>query len=314
MEKGDHHVDSDKLTLTRRELLAALGMLAVSGPLALAAEEQKKKGKGKRKGKKKAAAAPAAKTCIALQLYTMRTPAAQDLAGTLKKCREMGWEYVQWSGMPNLSGEEIKKALDDAGLKCVSAHVAMEDFEKDFATNIAKWKTVGVTDLAPGGMMNDCKKDLAAWLKGCARLEALAVKMKAEGIRLSYHNHTFELEKFPDDPRAKVDILMETAKDMNMELDVAWCFEAGVDPAKQLLKWKGRCPVIHVKDLIPPEDKLKGKVKFMPLGQGKVNLLDVFKAGKEAGVEWFTYEQDAGDGDPFDYAKASYDFMKANLM
>lgn len=317
-------MDSDNKMFTRREMLAALGMAALAGPLALAAEEQKKKGKGKGKGgkgkgRKKAAeaAATAAKGGIALQLYTMRTPAAKDLADTLKKCKEMGWEYVQWSGMPNMDGEKIKAALDAAGLKAISAHVGMEPFEKDFDKAIADWKTVGVTDLAPGGMMNDCKKDLAAWKKGCERLQAIAVKMKAQGIRLSYHNHTFELEKFPEDPRTKLDILMEMAPDVDMELDVAWCFEAGVDPAAQLLKWKGRCPVIHVKDLIPQPaqpGKKAGGVKFMPLGQGKVPLLEVFKAGKEAGVQWYTYEQDGGEGSPFDYAKASYDFMKANLQ
>ena len=37
---------------------------------------------------------------FAMQLYTMREPAKKDLAGTLKKVREIGFKYVQWSGMP----------------------------------------------------------------------------------------------------------------------------------------------------------------------------------------------------------------------
>ncbi len=67
---------------------------------------------------------------MALQLYTLRDPAKQDLAGTLKKVREMGWEYVQWSGMPNLPADKIRAELDAAGLKAIAAHVAIEPSRK----------------------------------------------------------------------------------------------------------------------------------------------------------------------------------------
>lgn len=288
---------SDNLTMTRRQVLATLGLAAFAGPAAFGAATKKKK-KGKAKGK------------IALQLYTMRDPAKADLLGTLKKCREMGWEYVQWSGMPVLPAEKIREALDAADLKAIAAHIAVEDFEAKFDENVKFWKTVGCKDIAPGGMMNDCKKDLAAWLQGAKRLDTLGGKLHDVGMRLSYHNHTFEMESFPGDPRRKLDILMETAKNVNMELDVAWAFEAGVDPAAQLRKYPGRCPVIHIKDIVRPKDGQK--FHFEPLGQGEVNWKEVFAAGKESGVEWFVYEQDAGVGSPFDYAKASFDFLKKN--
>lgn len=284
----------DLQKMTRREALAALGMMALATRTSFGATEATApKGGG-----------------IALQLYTMRDPAKKDLVGTLKKCREMGWEAVQWSGMPNLPAEKIREALEAADLKIVACHVPMEPFEKNFDKEVQFWKTVGCKDIAPGGMMNDCKKDLQAWLNGCKRLDAIGGKLKEVGMRLSYHNHTFELEKFPDDPRRKLDILMETAPNVNMELDVAWCFEAGVDPAAQLLKYKGRCPVIHMKDLIPPKNGKK--FQFQPLGKGEVPLKEVIKAGHEAGVEWYVYEQDAGQGSPFDYAKESYAFLKQN--
>ena len=69
---------------------------------------------------------------IALQLYTMREPARQDLAGTLKRVRDIGWEYVQWSGMPPLPARTIRDALDAARLKAVAAHCKIESFEEDF--------------------------------------------------------------------------------------------------------------------------------------------------------------------------------------
>ena len=59
---------------------------------------------------------------IALQLYTMREPAAKDLAGTLARVRDMGWTHVQWSGMPNIPAAEIRAALDAADLDIVACH------------------------------------------------------------------------------------------------------------------------------------------------------------------------------------------------
>ena len=250
---------------------------------------------------------------MALQLYTLREPAKKDLADTLKKVREMGWEYVQWSGMPDLPAEKIRAALDAAGLKAIAAHTGIEPFEKDLDVNVSFWKTVGVKDLAPGGMMNDCKANLAAWLKGARRLDALGGKLRAAGLRLSYHNHAFEFEKFPDDDRRKLDILMESTKPENLkaELDLAWAYVAGVDPAAYIRKYKGRCPVVHAKDVVRAKDGKKQQ--FKPLGQGELNWPEIFSAGDEAGIEWYVYEQDSGEGSPLDYTQASYEFLAKQM-
>ena len=117
-------------------------------------------------------------------------------------------------------------------------------------------------------MMNDCKKDLEGWLRGAKRLDALGAKLREAGMRLSYHNHSFEFEKFPGDPRCKIDILLEATKPENLysELDTAWAFHAGYDPAAFLRKYKGRFKCIHAKDIAKADTK--GKAKLMALGQG----------------------------------------------
>jgi sugar phosphate isomerase/epimerase len=290
----------DATNLSRREALAALGMLALSCKTSLAA------------GTEGSAAAKTPKN-IALQLYTVRDQAKKDLAGTLKKVREIGFECVQWSGMPNLPAEKIRESLDAAGLKAIAAHVGVEAFEKNFDESVRFWKTVGVKDVAPGGMMNDCKKDLEGWLRGAKRLDTLGAKLREVGMRLSYHNHSWEFEKFPADPRCKIDILMEVTRPENLysELDTAWAFHAGYDPAAFLRKYKGRFKCIHAKDIMKADKK--GKAKLMPLGQGSEDWKDIFAAGHETGVEWFIYEQDNGEGSPFDYARQSFEFMAKNL-
>lgn len=280
--------------ITRREALGALGLMALASQSIFAAEPEKKK------------------AGIALQLYTMRDPAKKDLADTLKKCADMGWKYVQWSGMPNLKADQIRAALDQAGLKCIAAHVSIESFEKNFDAQVAFWKTVGAKDVAPGGMMSDCTANLEAWQKGAKRLDELGAKLRAAGMRLSFHNHTMEFAKFPGDTRTKHEILMEATKPENLcaEFDLAWAAAAGADPAALIRKYKNRCPVVHAKDVL-----IQGKKHTLkPLGQGSLKWDDIFAAGKESGIEWYVYEQDSGEGSPFDFAKASYDFLSKQSL
>lgn len=287
-------MSSESRQYSRREALGVLGLLALTPSTLLAA-------------------ATPPKRALALQLYTLRDPAKKDLADTLKKVREMGWEYVQWSGMPALPAERIREALDTAGLKAMSAHVGIEPFEKDFDRNVGFWKTVGVKNLAPGGMMNDCKATLKDWLNGARRLDELGARLRAIGLRLSYHNHAFEFEKFPDDHRHKLDILMASTQPANLgaELDLAWAYVGGVDPAACIRAYKGRCPVIHAKDVVRAQGARKQA--FKPLGQGELNWPEIFAAGDASGVEWYVYEQDSGEGSPFDYTLASYQFLAKHM-
>ncbi|MCK5863405.1 MAG: sugar phosphate isomerase/epimerase [Candidatus Hydrogenedentes bacterium] len=284
--------------ISRRDALLALGALAVSARAGMAiAEEKGESMKG-----------------IALQLYSLRKPARDDLAGTLKKVRDMGWEYVQWSGMPDLPAEEIRASLDTAGLKAIAAHCGVEGFETDFENQVKFWKTVGSMDVAPGGMMGDCRDSLEAWKRGAARLDAVGAKLREVGMRLSYHNHDSEFKTFPEDPRTKLDILYESTDPKNIcaELDLAWVYVGGADPAATLLKYTNRCPVIHAKDLA--KKRILRGAQFMPLGQGILNWDEIFAAGKKAGVEWWVYEQDNADRDIFECAQLSYDFLKKNLL
>ncbi|MCP4642087.1 MAG: sugar phosphate isomerase/epimerase [bacterium] len=250
---------------------------------------------------------------FAMILYTVREPAKEDVVATLKRVREIGFEYVQWSGMPVMPADEIRKALDAADLQAIACHTSMEPFEEDFDAQVAFWKTVGVPDVAPGGMMNDCRDTLDDWMNGVRRLDAIGAKLYEQGIRLSYHNHDFEFEKFDGDERCKLDILYgETGvNNLRAELDLGWCYVGGVDPAAYLRTYAGRCPVVHAKDI--KKEYKEGESRFADLGQGALDWASIFEAGRESDVEWFVYEQDTTDGDVWDSVEASYAFLKSNL-
>jgi sugar phosphate isomerase/epimerase len=49
---------------------------------------------------------------------------------------------------------------------------------------------------------------------------------------------------------------------------------------------------------------------FTPLGKGVLDWDAIFPAAKEAGVEWYVYEQDSYEGDLWECVKTSREFLR----
>jgi inosose dehydratase len=109
-------------------------------------------------------------------------------------------------------------------------------------------------------------------------MNEIGKRTKEIGIQTTYHNHMNQFGETPEE----VDILV---KHMNpsyarLLLDVAHYFQGGGNPAEAVLKYKDVIHSFHIKDV---ESPIKGQesnptaYKFVELGQGKVNLEEVFK-------------------------------------
>ena len=66
-----------------------------------------------------------------IQLYSVRDQMAKDFEGTLAAVRKAGYVEVESASLPKKSAAEIRKALDQAGLKCVSSHRSFVDITKN---------------------------------------------------------------------------------------------------------------------------------------------------------------------------------------
>ncbi len=60
---------------------------------------------------------------IGLQLYSVRRQCAEDLPAVLKAVSAMGYEGVEFAGYYDRTAKEMKKLLDDNGLKCCGTHL-----------------------------------------------------------------------------------------------------------------------------------------------------------------------------------------------
>jgi sugar phosphate isomerase/epimerase len=231
---------------------------------------------------------------IGIQLYTVGGDMRKDAAGTLAKLAQLGYKGVEFAGYPSQDAKQVRKMLDDAGLKCCGSHVGLNTLKGDnFAKSVEFAKTVGNTRLiAPslfGRFSNDPEKDKKMIEETADTLSEIAEKLKPEGLRTGFHCHPGEFKKIGDS--TVWDIFFTRAKkDVIMQCDLGHMGSAGVDPVAYLNKYPGRAATVHVK----PSAKTK---RGILVGDPEDDLKwpEVFKACESVGgTEWYIVEYDGG--------------------
>lgn len=248
---------------------------------------------------------------IGLQLYTLRhqceTPEA--LEESLRKVSEIGYRYVQVSGIKDYDPKQLKKLLRKYNLKCVLTHIPPEELQGDPDALCKKHDVLNCDYVGLGMYKFESENSIGEFLNTYL---PVANALKKDGKLFMYHNHCGEFQKF--NGKTVFDSLLEAipADVMGFTYDTYWAQVGGVNPAEFLLKLKGRAPVIHLKDYGWEAAGTKDGLRMKPLGEGNINFDEVFKAAKKAGVRYMLVEQDqCYDEDPFDCIKRSYEFLKS---
>lgn len=226
---------------------------------------------------------------VAVQLYSVRDEAEKDFAGTVKKIAEMGYDGVELAGLYGLSTEEVLRALEEAELPAVSAHVPVEEFEKDMEKTLDQYEALGCRWLAIPWLPEERRFGGERYEETLQLMRKISEGCGSRGMQLLYHNHAFEFEKTPEGVY-HLDRLYEDvpAGVLDAEPDICWVQVGGEDPCGFLQKYKGRCPVLHMKDFV-----WKGEeAELTVLGQGEVAVKAAAQTGAECGAEWFVIEQD----------------------
>ena len=244
---------------------------------------------------------------FALQLYSVRDHLDQDPAGTLRQLKEMGYDHVELAGTAGLSAEAFKALLDEAGLQAVSAHIGVEQIFGDLDAAIADAHTFGVRYAVVPWLGGELCPDKGTWMAAIGRINDAGAQFRAQGVRLCYHNHDHEFERFGG--QHIFDMIFEHSAPENLaiELDSCWAHVGGVEPTALMARYGTRIPLLHVKDYTRSDS---GDVIFMELGRGCMDWDTVLPAADACDVAWYIVEQDESQGDPLESARANAAFMK----
>jgi sugar phosphate isomerase/epimerase len=245
---------------------------------------------------------------IAVQMFTLRNKSEKDFLGTLEKVAKIGYDGVEFAGYGGLTAIELKKALNDLGLKPAASHVKLPLLEKDLDEVIGYQHVLGnkhivCPHLPPERRSQEDYYQLISFLNETGR------RCHEEGITFSYHNHDFELITLENGKKPLEWLFEETnPKWVQTELDIYWLTKAGEDPVEWIKRYHNRTPLIHLKDMTTDGEKF-----FAELGTGGVNVDGVLEQGSKSNVEWWVVEQDQSKRSPFESIEISYNYLKSNV-
>lgn len=247
----------------------------------------------------------AVKPVVALQMYTVRDESQKDFAGTLKKVAEMGYPAVQLAGTGDLPSKELRRNLDDLGLKVAGAHVGLDLLENDLEQQMTYYLDLGTTDLVVPALPQARRADKDGFKQVTESMNAMGQRLKDARMRLSYHNHAFEFERF--DGEFALDLLLGWCDPdlVKWEPDVYWIKYGGQDPAAYIRKYSGRCPLIHLKDMTADDSRT-----FAEVGEGTIDWPAIFQASEANDAEWYVVEQDRWARPSLEAAKLSLQHLK----
>jgi sugar phosphate isomerase/epimerase len=247
---------------------------------------------------------------VGLQLYSVRTLLPTDYAGTLKQLGALGYKEVEAAGFFNLPVEQVKAAMQAAGLRCVSAHYSLALLKQHLDEILPFCKTLGtgyVVCSSPMHQQPAAKGPLSLddWRWSAEQFNQIASKVEDAGMRFAYHNHYAEFGPIggilPYDELLKS---TDPAK-VSFELDCGWVTVGGQDPIKYLKQYPKRIVMLHVKDF------KDNKPPSVPLGTGSIDYAPIFAAAAAAGhVRHCFVEQEQFQGPIMEALAVDAKYMK----
>lgn len=266
---------------------------------------------------------------VGVQLYSVRDDLAKDFEGTLRKIKDMGYDYVEFAGFFNKSAEEVKSVLDKIGLVPISVHQGNQLFLEQGQTAIDYLKTVGVKYCAIPWYEKSKLKGSEEWENTKKEFKDYSDALKTARIKLLYHNHDFEFDKV--DGKYKIDYIYEELglDTIEPEFDTCWVKYAGEEPCKYIEKYSGHVEVLHLKDFVcenpggtvyalidengneKKESTDESGFKFMPVGSGVQDFKSILESAEKAGTEYIIVEQDESKDRPaIEAVKMSREYLK----
>lgn len=245
---------------------------------------------------------------IGVQLYTVRSLMAEDVAGTLDAVAEIGYDEVEFAGYFGHEPAVVRAWLDASGLSAPAAHVDLDGMTGSAleatleAAAIVGHRWLVVPWIPEEMRTSDGYREVADLLNAAGDVAASA------GVRVGYHNHAFEFEVLSAASDAGGEttgysLLLEhlDAALVDLEIDFHWSAVGGADELELFAEHPGRFPLCHVKDLTADG-------RMADVGAGVIDWPGLFARSDQAGLVHYFVEHDQ-PADPRASIEASYRYL-----
>ena len=228
---------------------------------------------------------------IGIELYSVRNELMKDLTGTVTAVAKMGYQVVEFyspyfSWTPDYA-KEVRKLLDDLGIKCLSTHNGGASYTDEGLPKAIELNQIigskAIIMASPGKVV-----DINGWKALAGLLTTVQEKLRPLGMSTGFHNH--QLEWKPVDGQRPMDILAAgTPKDVVLQLDVGTTVEVGTDPVAWIKANPGRIKSMHLKDWGAGEERGYA----VAFAEGDAPWKAIFAAAESVGgIEYYLIEQE----------------------
>jgi len=225
---------------------------------------------------------------IGITFASVQDEFEKDPLRALDEIVNAGYEAFEVARYDSISCADLSKALRQRGLKAVSGHFLIFDFEDGkYEETLECADAYGLDTLVIPWCPKECFENYDTTVKAAKTLDELAAKVKERGFKLIYHNHWDEFLKVFNGKYVE-DILLENSSLLGFEFDIGWAHAAGCDAAAYISKLGKRLVRLHIKDIHPDDDRLP-----VEIGTGAVNIRACMDAAAAAGCEYGIVEQDS---------------------
>jgi sugar phosphate isomerase/epimerase len=236
-----------------------------------------------------------------LQLYSLRDIFKPDPAAALDKTKGYGLKFVETYNTPTPAPVELRKMLDERGLKAVSGHFGYEMYDKDIAKVVESAKALGFEYVGIAWIPHvPALFGMDSTEKAVADFNKWGEELAKHGLKLFYHCHGYEFKPVAEGAtKTFMDVLIEKTnpKFVTFEMDVFWVVFPGADPVQYLTNYPGRWQLMHLKDISKSARTgiFTGKTSTeydVVLGTGQVNWRAVLSAAAKSGVKHYFIEDE----------------------
>lgn len=250
---------------------------------------------------------------------------------TFQRVKEAGLSYFELSQVDMMDEfiDQVLEASQKHGVTVMSTSLNYKplfgtakglDLEKDLDRIIDVNKKLGVTYVRDSLIPKTCIHNEDGYYKAAEDLNHYGKLLKEQGLKLYYHNHHFEFEKYHG--KTGFELLTENTDPeyVGFELDVHWISRAGQNPVDWINRLSNRVDLVHLKDYRiyfpdgePSPDIFHREqcIQFAEIGEGNLDMKSIIEASLEAGAIYLPIEQDQTYGrDPFDCVRTSVKNLK----
>lgn len=228
---------------------------------------------------------------IALQLYSVRDDCARDFFGTIVKVAAMGYAGVEFAGYHGASAADVRKVLDDNGLKVAGTHAGLNTLQDDkIAETIEFHRVLGCENLVVPWLPEETRATPDACQATADKLNSIAERLKPEGMRTGFHCHEGDMHPLAGGKSAWDLLGAATSADFIMQYDTANGMSGGADPVQPIRDLPGRGITVHLKEW-------SGEHGAKVIGEGQIPWAKVFEACETvAGTQWYIVEHESYEG------------------